>query len=378
MTIEIREHTPGEDVSDFVEAAYVVFADDPAFVPPLEFELKERLSPKHNPFFKRGEAALFTAWKDGALVGRISASFDREWLSLWNDETGHFGFFDTIDDEEVAKALLDRAEAWLREKGMKRALGPMGLYANEEIGILIEGHEFPPQLSMSHSRAWQAGLCDANGYTKAKDLFCWRYDKGIDFNERTMKAWEQIKSLPEVTLRSVDPSRLKEELDQIMAIYNDAWAGKWGFVPALPDELVKMAKDMSLVLDKEIAFIAEIDGKTAGMCIMVPNLNECIADLGGKLFPFGWAKLVWRAKVKRPKSCRLILLGIRKDIRANMKRYGGLSAAMYVEVAKRGLARGYEWSELSWTREDDAPINLGIRSMGAKIYKKYRVYEKAL
>lgn len=132
------------------------------------------------------------------------------------------------------------------------------------------------------------------------------------------------------------------------------------------------------MLDPDIAFIAEIDGKPAGMCITVPNLNEVIADLGGSVFPLGWAKLLWRTKVNHPVSSRLILLGVREQYRKNVKRYGALSAAMYVEVAKRGLAKGYKWAELSWTREDDAPINLGIRSMGAKIYKKYRVYEKAL
>ena len=193
-----------------------------------------------------------------------------------------------------------------------------------------------------------------------------------------MKAWETVKSLPEVTLRSVDKSRMHDELAAVMAIYNDAWAGKWGFVPILPDEVEKMAADMKLVLDPNIAFIADIDGKPAGMCIMVPNLNEAIRDLGGKLFPFGWAKLLWRVKAKHPVSTRLIALGIRRDIRHNVKRYGGLSAAMYVEAAKRGIAKGYKWSELSWTREDDSPINLGIRSMGAKIYKRYRVYQKPL
>jgi hypothetical protein len=378
MAIEIREHTPGNDMNDFVRAAHVVFEGDPAFVAPLDFELKERLSPKHNPFFKRGEATLFTAWKDGKLVGRCSASLDREWLRIYKDDAGFFGFFDTIDDEEVAKALLAKAEAWLKSKGMKRSIGPMGLYSNEEIGILVEGFEHPPQLSMGHSRAWQGKLVEAAGYTKEKDLWCWRYDKEIGFNTRTMKAWEQITALPEVKLRSVNPKRLRQELDEIMAIYNDAWEGKWGFVPALPDELEKMAKDMSLVLDPDVAFIAEIDGKTAGMCIMVPNLNEAIADLNGALFPLGWAKLLWRIKVKHPLSTRLILLGIKREIRANMKRYGGLSAAMYVEVAKRGIAKGYNWSELSWTREDDAPINLGIKSMGAKVYKKYRVYKRDL
>jgi hypothetical protein len=153
-------------------------------------------------------------------------------------------------------------------------------------------------------------------------------------------------------------------------------------VPALPDEVKKIAKDMKLILDPDIAFIAEIHGKSAGMCILLPNLNEAIADLGGKLFQFGMpigaAKLLWRTKVKRPASTRLMMLGIKRDIRQNVKRYGGLSAAMYAEVAKRGAAKGYKWGELSWTREDDAPINLGIKSMGAKVYKRYRVYKKAL
>ena len=147
---------------------------------------------------------------------------------------------------------------------------------------------------------------------------------------------------------------------------------------ALPDEVKKVAQDMKLLIDEDIAFMAEIDGQAVGMCIMLPNLNEVIRDLDGKLFPFGWAKLLWRLKVKRPTTTRLMMLGIRGVARSNVKRYGGLSAAMYVEVAKRGMAKGYRLGELSWTREDDAPINLGIKSMGGRIYKTYRVYQKAL
>ncbi len=378
MAIEIREHRPGEDVGDFMRAGRVVMKGDPAYVAPLDFEFKQRLDPKKNPLFQRAEVTLFTAWKDGELVGRTSATIDRDHLKAWNDDTGFFGFFDTVDDLEVAQALLDRAEGWLRERGMKRAIGPMSLYANDEIGLLVEGFEHPPVLMMAHSRRWQSKLAEACGYSKEKDLYCWRYAKDQPFNDRTMKAWEQIRSLPEVTLRSVDMKRFHEEIRTIVDIYNDAWSGKWAFVPTTEAEVDKMAEEMKLVIDPDIAFMAEIDHHVVGMCIMVPNLNEVIHDFDGKLFPFNWAKLVYRAKVRRPKSTRLILLGIRGEARRNIKRYGGLSAAMYVEVAKRGVAKGYEWSELSWTREDDAPINLGIRSMGAKIYKKYRVYQKAL
>ncbi len=378
MSITIREHTPGKDVRDFIRAGHVVFEGDPSWVPPLDFELGERLHPKKNPFFNRAEATLFTAWKDGRLVGRCSAQIDHEHLKVWNDATGFFGFFDTIDDDEVGRVLIDAAAGWLKGRGMKRMMGPFSLYVNEEIGILIEGFEHPPVLMMAHSRRHQAKVADACGLVKEKDLFAWRYGADIGFPDRVMKAWQSIQELPEVRLRSVDPKHMQREIRAIMDIYNDAWSGKWAMVPALPDEVEKVAKDLSLFLDPDIAFIADIDGKPAGMCIMLPNLNESLQDLGGKLLPTGIFKLLYRVKWHHPKSTRLMMLGIRKEITKNMKRYGGLSAAMYVEVAKRGIAKGYTWGELSWTREDDKPINLGIRSMGAELYKKYRVYTKAL
>jgi hypothetical protein len=378
MSITIREHTPGKDVRDFIRAGHVVFRGDGSWVPPLDFEFKERLHPKKNPFFNRAEATLFTAWKDGQLVGRCSAQIDHEHLKVWKDDTGFFGFFDTIDDDEVGKKLIDAAAAWLTRRGMKRMMGPFSLYVNEEVGVLIEGFETPPVLMMAHSRRYQGKVAEAAGLVKEKDLFAWRYGKSLGFPDRVMKAWQSIKDLPEVRLRSVDPKHMQREIRAIMDIYNDAWSGKWAMVPALPDEVEKIAKDLSLILDPDLAFIADVDGKPAGMCIMLPNVNESIQDLEGKLLPVGILKLLYRVKWDHPKSTRLMMLGIRKEITKNMKRYGGLSAAMYVEVAKRGIAKGYEWGELSWTREDDKPINLGIRSMGAELYKKYRVYTKPL
>ncbi len=375
--IQVTQHAPGGNLRPFIKAANEVFKGDPNWVRPLDFELKERLSPKKNPFFKRADVVLFTATKNGKIVGRCSAQIDHEHLRVWKDETGFFGFFDTIDDEEVGKALLAAAETWLRERGMKRMRGPLSLYANEEIGILIDGFDSPPVLMMGHSRPYQARICEAAGLTKEKDLFCWRYGRDMVFPARILKAWEQVKSLPEVRLRSVDTSRMQAETEAIMDIYNDAWTGKWGYVPALPDEVAKVARDLKVILDEDLAFVAEIDGKVAGMCIMLPNVNEAIQDLGGKLLPTGFLKLLYRLKVRHPKSTRLMMLGIKSEYR-HVKKYGGLSAAMYVEVAKRGAAKGYEWGELSWTREDDAPINLGIRAMGAKVYKKYRVYEKTI
>lgn len=378
MTVEIRRHTPGGDTVDFVRAGAEIFRDDPAWIAPLQMMIGDRLDPKKDPFHRHAEVMLFTAWQNGRLVGRTSATVDRSWLDTWKDDTGHFGYFDTIDDVDVAKALLGEAEAWLKARGMKRMNGPMSLSANQEVGVLIDGFEHPPVLDMGHSRRYQGALAEAAGLVKEKDLWAWRYETKQGFNARSENAWQHLAKTPEVRLRSVNLRKLRSELDLIMEIYNETWSGKWGYVPISSAELDKMASDMSLVLDPDMAFIAEVDGKAGGMCIIVPNLNEVIADLEGKLFPLGWAKLLWRTKVKHPKSARLILLGVRESVRRNVKRYGFLASAMYVEVAKRGLSKGYEWAELSWTREDDQPINLGIRSMGARVYKTYRVYEKPI
>ena len=375
--IEIREIAAGSDPREFIDASHAVFEGDPNFIAPLEmFDIKPRLDPKKNPFFKRGEAVYFVARRGGKLVGRVSASIDHEHNRVWKEKTGFYGLFDTIDDDAVGAALLDRAAAWLKAKGMTRMSGPFGLYANEEIGTLIEGFDSPPVLMMAHSRAWQGRVTEAWGLTKEKDLYAWRYDVG-EFPKRVEKAWADMKAIPELKLRSVNTSKMHDEVKVIMDIYNDAWEGKWGFVPALPDELEKMSEDLKLIIDSDLAFIAEVDGKPIGMCILLPNMNECIRDIGGKEFPFGIVKALWRLKVSGPKSARLMLLGIRKELRG-VRKYMPLSAAMYVEVAKRASAKGYTWGELSWTREDDSPINSGIAAMGAKIYKRYRVYTKDL
>jgi len=376
MTIEIREHTPGADIDDFVRAGRVVFEGDPAWVPPLDFDFRARLTPAKNPFFQRGEVTLFTAWKDGRLVGRTSAQIDHEHLRLHDDATGFFGFFDTIDDDEVGAALIDAAAAWLQRRGMKKMRGPLSLNMNEEVGVLIEGHEHPPVVLMGHSRVWQDRVAGAAGLEKEKDFFAWRFETG-KIPKRAERAWENVQGLPEVKLRTVEPRKMDRELAIIMEIFNDAWKENWGWVPATETEVKKMGEELRLILDRDLAFIAEIDHEPVAMCIALPNLNEVIRDFDGKLGPVQLAKMLWRLKVKRPKSARLMMLGIRSKLRGS-KKYGGLSHALYVEIARRGEAAGYQWGELSWTLEDNAPVNLGIRSMGAKIYKKYRVYEREL
>ena len=376
MSVEIKEHQPGHDLKEFMEVAFEVYRDDPVWVPPLEMEITDRLTPEKNPFFEHAEVALFTAWKDGKAVGRISAQIDHEHLRIHQDNAGFFGFFDTVDDQEVASALIAAAEGWLVERGMSVMRGPFSLSINEETGMLVEGFDSPPTIMSPHHRPYQGALAEGAGLGRVKDCYGWKHQV-LPVNARAKKAWETINSLPEVHFRSVRPRKLKTEVRDILDVFNDAWQHNWGFVPATDSEAKKMAADLALILDKELSFFAEIDGQPVAICVCLPNLNEAIFDFKGKLNPVTVAKLIWRLKIRRPKWARLMLLGIRTDLRGK-KRYAPLEMAMIAELTRRGLKQGYEWAELGWTLEDNRLINAGIRSMGAAIYKRYRLFEKSI
>lgn len=229
---------------------------------------------------------------------------------------------------------------------------------------------------MPHHRPYQGTLIEGAGYAKKKDVFAWRYVVG-SLPPRAQKASETIRALPEVTARHVDKRNIEREIGLVMDIFNDAWAEHWGFVPLTRPELKKMAEDFKLILEPELTLIVSIDGEPAAFAVAIPNLNEPLAKLSGKLLPTGAISLLWDLKVKGTKTARLALLGVRKKFR-NVKKYGALSTFMYAELAKAGQRLGIEWGELSWTLEDNTPVNLGIKLMGGTVYKTYRVYHKEL
>lgn len=375
MTVEIREIPIGGKLKNFLEVADVVYEGDPNYVRPLDFEVKQRLS-KKNPFFEHGEGVAFTAHRDGRCVGRCTAQIDREHLERYKEDVGFFGFFDTIDDEEVASALLGAAAKWLERRGMKRMRGPLSLNINEEMGCLVEGFDTPPMIMMPHHRPYQGQLIEKAGLEKLKDVYAWRYTVG-DVPKRAQKALAEMENLPELTARHVDKKKMEGDVRVIMDVFNDAWSENWGFVPLTESELRKMASDLKPILIPELTYIAEIDGEPAAVALALPNINELIHDFGGKLSPLNVAKLLWRLKVEGPKSARLVILGIRKKFRG-VKKYGALSIFLYAKMHRAAERVGVEWGELSWTLEDNAPVNVGIKFMGGKIYKRYRVYERAL
>lgn len=377
MPVELRElGTDKRTLKDFLDVVDDIYANDVNYVRPLDMEISDKLDKKKNPFFEHAEGTGWVAYKNGRPVGRITAQVDHEHIRHHDDGAGFFGYLDTVDDDEVARALLDEAAKWLKARGMKSIRGPYSLSINEELGCLVDGFDTPPMIMMPHHLPYQQRRITDAGFTKLKDFYAWTYDLG-EVPARAQKAHDEIAALPEVTSRYADPSKMLSELRILTDVFNDAWSDNWGFVPLTDAELKKSAEDMKLILMPELTRIVSIDGEPAAIALAMPNLNELIAGLRGKLFPFGIGKLLYRLKVRGPKSGRLILLGIRRKWR-NVRKYAGLSAFLYVQMNQAGHLMGLERGELSWTVEDNAPINVGIKLMGGRIYKTYRVFERAL
>jgi len=378
MSIELRELRAGDKkgLKDFLDVVDTIYAGDPSYVRPLDFEVSDRLDKKKNPFFEHAEGTAWIAYRDGRPVGRATAQIDHEHLKRHHDDVGMFGFFDTIDDAEVARALLEEAARWTKARGMKRLRGPMSLSMNEETGCLVEGFHHPPMVMMPYHRPYQGGLIEQAGLARLKDFYAWRYDVG-EVPVRAQKAHAEISAMPEVETRYADVKRFQQDVHVIMDVYNDAWSENWGFVPMTEKELIKLANDLKLIFVPELSRMVFINGEPAAVALALPNMNEMIRDLNGKLLPTGAAKLLYRLRVQGAKSGRLIILGIRKKWR-NVRRYAGLSAFLYVEMNRAGHLLGMRDGELGWTLEDNGAINAGIKLMGGRVYKKYRVYEREL
>jgi hypothetical protein len=345
-------------------------------VPPLlKFE-RERFSPDKNPFYKHAQVQLFLARRGPEVTGRISAHIDSEHNRYHAETTGFFGFFECENDPQTAAALLAAAEAWLRERGMSVSRGPLNFSTNGEVGLLVHGHDEPPMVLMPYTHAYYLDLVEACGYTKVRDLYAWKwqYQPVPEGPPATMAAG--LRARPEVRTRRANLKRFRDEVRTILDIYNDAWAENWGFVPATGAEAEKMAHDLKLLADPYIVPFVEINGAPAGVALAIPNLNEAIRDLDGKLFPLGFLKLLWRLKVRRIKTGRLLIFGIKKQFRT--RQYAGLAYLLCDEIYRGALARGYEWAEFSWTLEDNGLVNSLIRKVGAEHYKTYRIYEKGL
>ena len=359
----------------FIRLPERLHRDDPAYVAPLHLERRDALTAK-NPFFGHADVQFWLARKDGRDVGRISAQIDHQALSVRPDAAGQFGLLAAEDDPAIFHALISTAEDWLRARGMKRIQGPINLNINEEIGLLVDGFDTPPMLLMGHDRPYVGGRIEEQGYTKERDLYAYLYDITVDLPTAARRLIDR--PLPkEFRVRRIDFKHYNDEIRIITEIFNDAWLENWGFVPLTEIETDYLAKSLRPLLNPRLVSIVEHDGDPVGFLVCLPNLNEAIRGLNGKLLPFGWAKLLWRLKVTGVKTARVPLMGVKRSAAKGV--IGKLLPFLLIDAVRKEAAdMGFTHVELSWILEDNLPMRHINESLGGVAYKTYRVYEKAL
>ena len=372
----ITEVASKAELARFIQLPMKLNAADPAWIAPLISERQAALTPKSNPFFDHAEVQMWIASRDGRDVGRISAQIDA--LSPIDPQApaGNFGMIAAEDDPEVFAKLLETAEAWLKARGCVSAVGPFNLSINEEVGLLVDGFDTPPMVMMGHDPAYAGRQIEAQGYAKAKDVYAYLSKMSDDMPPAVLRRVRRGPA-PGVTLRMLDMKRYDAEVAALTDILNDAWSGNWGFTPTTEAETRQLARSLRAVIDHRMVWFAEIDGEAAGFVAALPNLNEAIADLDGKLAPFGWAKLLWRLKVRRVKSVRVPLMGVKRKFASTLR--GQLLPFQLIDAAATEARKlGYEWCEMSWILEDNVAMRNICERAGARVYKTYRIYEKAL
>jgi hypothetical protein len=375
-SIEIVEARSKAEMERFVALPLRLNANDPAWSPPLLMERMEALDPKINPFFQHAEAAFWLAVKDGRDVGRISAQLDHLAPADAQAPFGYFGMIAAEDDPAIFAALFAVAEAWLKARGKVRSLGPFNLSINEQIGLLVDGFDTPPMVMMDHDPTYTGARVEEQGYAKEKDVFAYITDTATDVPAAARKRLDRGPPAG-VTLRMLDLKRYDDEVRNMTAIFNDAWAGNWGFAPLTEAETDHLGKSLKLLLNPKLFWFAEVEGEPVGFGVVLPNLNEAVRDLNGKLFPFGIVKLLWRLKVAGVKSGRLPLMGIKRSAFASVR--GAMLPFLIIDNLRReALKLGITKVEMSWILEDNMPMRRIIEAVGGARYKTYRIYGKTL
>jgi hypothetical protein len=375
--VVVQPVSTGSDLNEFVALPKRLYRGHIGYIAPLDLERKEALNRRKNPYFQHAEGELLLARRNGEVVGRISAQFCRLHQEKYRNDTGHFGWVDTIDDVNVMRALAGAAESWLKARGARRIVGPFSFSSNEESGLLADGFDATPMLMMPYHLPYQGGLIEACGFAKAKDLLAYTVDKATYQAVGSSRMLDKVQSDGRIRLRSLDMKNYKADLAALLEVFNDAWSENWEMVPFAKSEIEAAAAAMKPLIDPDLVVIAEIDNEVAGMLVCLPNLLEAIRDLEGRLLPFGFARLLWRLKRKTLKTARVPLMGIRK------KYHGTLTGAallplMFHRLKEPFFARGLEQVELSWILEDNRPMRRVLEGIGARVYKTYRIYEKAI
>lgn len=376
MKVEVRPVRSRSDLNTFIKLPWRLYRNERNWVAPLLMDVKKRLDQKKNPFFKHTEAQYFLAYRGSEPVGRISAHIDRNLNEFQDNEWGLFGWFECEDDPEAARALLATAEQWLRERGRDRMVGPMDFTTNDECGLLIEGHERPPIILCPWHHPYYQRLFEQDiGIAKAMDLYMWSLH--VTGRENVHSAiWDMADKLESehgIVCRNFRKKDLQEEVSRFLEVYNAAWERNWGFVPLTEEEVRHYAKDLGPVLDENWAMVAEKKdtGEVVGAALTLPDFNQVLAKMNGRLLPFGWITAL--RERKKIDAVRVFALGVKPEYQ-----HTGVAARFYqmhFDAAETTPQRG---GEMGWILETNKPMNRAMEGMGGKIVRRYRVYEREL
>ena len=374
MSVEIRRVATRRDLNTFVHLPWAIYRNHPLWVPPLKFDVRNRLDRAKNPFFEHAEAEYWLAFRDGDPVGRITAHYDQNFNRFQHNEWGMFGWFEARDDPLVAGALLDAAEEWLRDRKRDRMVGPLSFSTNDQdAGLLVDGFDREPLILNQWTQPYYPALLEGAGLTKAMDLYMWELwvDDRASVHPAIMRMAEEVKTKHGIDVRGMRKRDLRSEVDRFLEVYNEAWERNWGFVPLTDAEVRHYAKELKPILDENWAFIAEKDGETVGAALTLPDYNQVLKHLNGRLLPIGWAKaLYWRRKINR---VRVFALGVKAK-----HQHTGVAAKLYTEHFDSAARTPQKGGEMGWILETNKSMNRAMEGMGGKIVSTYRLFEKEL
>lgn len=377
--------TPASSKADrkaFVDLAYRLNASDPNWVPPLRMEAMELVTPEKNPFFDHADVQFFLARRAGQVVGRISAHIDHLAVAMAPEQgmgpgTGNWGLMDA-EDEDVARALISTAEDWLRAKGMTRVLAPLSMSIWEEPGQLVRGFDHPPTVMMGHQPERYRDWIEALAYLPAKSLLTYELDITTGFPPLIQRIIQSGEKNAKIRIRNVDKSKFDVEARLILDILNDAWSDNWGFVPFTEREIAYAGKKFKPIVHEDLIMIAEYEGEPVAFMMTMPDLNEVIQPMGGRLFPFNWIKLLRWLRKPQARTMRVPLMGVRKRLQSS--RLASQLAFMMIEYIRRNAVSRYGSTrgEIGWILEDNQGMIAIADAINSHINKEYRIYEKAL
>ena len=373
MTLAVQPVRSRRDLREFVELPFRLHANEAHWVPPLRLERRAFLSKRFNAFFKHGDAQLFLARRGGRTVGRISAQIDYAFNDFVQNAWGMFGFLEIENDPAILDGLLGAAGDWLRERGRDRMVGPMDFSMNYEVGVLIEGHDRDPMVKQPWQPPYYRDLCEGAGLEKAIDLYMWELEV-TDRQKVLPVIWELAEKLePEhgITIRRMSRRHLRRELEAFAEIYNEAWSENWGFVPYSKEDLDHYAQELQLVFDRNWFMVAEKEGEPVGVAITVPDINQVLKRMRGRLLPLGWWYYLRRGRTVD--RVRVGFLGVKPAYQ-----HTGVAAGLYAEHFETAARRPQTGGEMGWILETNTAMNKAMEAMGGRIVKRYRVYERKL